>query len=222
MNEYLSILSTKKLKKEQLHQLFQQKVRYSEYSAIKITFIDFECSSFVKNGIFTSVNSVNSVLKKRIQVETAFCVGEKTKKRLETQAIQVAVTERNARNLAERLVEKYRGEQFTFFCGKERRDELPAILLANKVKFDEVVTYTTSKIIKEFDTRFDVVLFFSPSGVKSFVRKNNLQNTLVFCIGNTTASEAKKHTDMVVVANTPTVEGVLDQVLYFISNGVDK
>lgn len=61
----------------------------------------------------------------------------------------------------------------------------------------------------KFAQKWDGILFFSPSGVESFVLENNLANSAVFCIGETTAAAAKKYTSSVIVANSTTVESVI-------------
>ncbi|MEO0902719.1 MAG: uroporphyrinogen-III synthase, partial [Bacteroidota bacterium] len=66
--------------------------------------------------------------------------------------------------------------------------------------------------IKKFDTTFDGYLFYSPSGIRSFLEVNTLSESPLFCIGETTAQEAKKHSENLIVANKPTVENVLVQV----------
>ena len=54
-------------------------------------------------------------------------------------------------------------------------------------------------------------MFFSPSGVKSFYADNEIENRPAFCIGKTTSSEAKKHTNNVFEAEKTTVESVIEK-----------
>jgi len=98
-----------------------------------------------------------------------------------------------------------------FFCGNLRRNELPTILKENNVNYTEQIVYKTLYNEKRFDRTFDGILVFSPSGIQSFVSENQLHKSMAFCIGNTTASEVKKHTEAIVVANKPTVENVIVQ-----------
>jgi len=59
--------------------------------------------------------------------------------------------------------------------------------------------------------------FFSPSGIESFLSKNSVDQQVAFCIGATTAKEARKHFASVVEAKLPSVESVLNSVnAYFI------
>ena len=61
----------------------------------------------------------------------------------------------------------------------------------------------------KFHQLFDGILFFSPSGVQSFMVENSMESAMAFCIGETTASEAKKHTENVVIANSTSIESVI-------------
>ena len=58
-------------------------------------------------------------------------------------------------------------------------------------------------------------MFFSPSGVKSFSIKNKINNAIAFCIGETTANEAKKITQNIIIANKASIENVLVQVIKY-------
>jgi hydroxymethylbilane synthase len=55
------------------------------------------------------------------------------------------------------------------------------------------------------------VLFYSPSTVESYLQKNTADK-VAFCIGASTAKEAKKHFEKVEVAQLPTVESVIELV----------
>ncbi|HEX9601206.1 MAG TPA: uroporphyrinogen-III synthase, partial [Mariniflexile sp.] len=55
------------------------------------------------------------------------------------------------------------------------------------------------------------VMFYSPSTVESFVQKNKTE-VIAFCIGETTANEAKKHFSDVRISKVPTVESVIELV----------
>jgi len=61
------------------------------------------------------------------------------------------------------------------------------------------------------------VLFYSPSGIESYLEENTTDK-VAFCIGETTAVEARKHFDKVEVANMPDVESVLELVNMYYSN----
>ena len=62
---------------------------------------------------------------------------------------------------------------------------------------------------------FDGVLFYSPSGVNSFLENNTLGNKTCFCIGTTTAKALENKTKNIVIASQPTVEHVIDEVIKY-------
>jgi len=187
-----------------------------EYNAIEIELLDVKFNRDVEYAIFTSKNAVKAIQNSEFNIENCLCVGENTKKLLEENGQKVVKTAQNASELGEIIAKNYKSERFHFFCGNLRRDELPSILKENTIELEEVVVYKTLMKSKRFDRTFDGVLFFSPSGVRSYISNNLMGMSMAFCIGNTTASEVKKHTENNIVANKPTVENVIVQaVKYF-------
>lgn len=207
-----SILSTKKLSVAQKNLLLNASLSLIEYNAITTETIAFKLpKKNIKNVIFTSKNAVNALLGK-IKAENCFCVGEKTAALLTENGFHVQEIADYGAHLAPILIEKYSEEEFTFFCGNKRKDDIPNGLAANGIPFEEIQVYKTSLNPTKFKQDFDAILFFSPSGVQSYVSKNSLSNSLAFCIGTTTAAEAKKYTNDIVIANRPTIENVIVQV----------
>ena len=100
-----------------------------------------------------------------------------------------------AAELADYLVKYHKNDFFHFFCGNIRSDEIPSKLKENNIAFEEIEVYKTTLNPKKFERQFDAILFFSPSGVRSYCEeRSNLTNdeATFVCIGTTTASEAKK------------------------------
>ena len=213
-----TILSTKKLSLAQKELLLNAKINFVAYDAVKIDFKDFTLPAKADNYIFTSQNAVLSFLKKVEVLNAVFCVGLKTKALLETNGFKVLEIANNAMALAKIIVEKYKNESFIHLTGNLRRPELPTHLKKNNVRYNEVEVYHTIMQEKQFNQSFDGVLFFSPSGVQSYSIKNKLNNATAFCIGETTANEAKKLTQNIIVANTPSIENVLVQAIKYNRN----
>ena len=210
-----SILSTKKLSTVQKDQLLQEGVCVVDYDAIAITFLDFEAPEVIDNAIFTSQQAVRSFLEKSqgvLSIKNCFCVGPKTKILLEENGLKVIEIGQNATELAQNIAKNYKNCVFYYFCGTIRREELPKALKSEKISLFEVKTYKTVLKTKKFDQNWDGILFFSPSGVASYISENKPQtNTRAFCIGQTTAASAKEHFKSVVVAPTNTIESVLEK-----------
>ena len=94
-----------------------------------------------------------------------------------------------------------------------RRNELEGILKDRKIQLNEFNIYSTTlspSEIKLFPT--DGILFFSPSAIQSYVLKNKITTETLFCIGNTTATEAKKYSTNIIIAKTHTLESVTESV----------
>ncbi|NYJ26514.1 uroporphyrinogen-III synthase [Allomuricauda sp. ARW1Y1] len=212
-----TILSTKMLSLAQKELFLNSGLGLVEYDALKIELVDVRIPLDQVNYIFTSKNAVNAFLEQARHSDAsrfaAFCVGEKTKGLLETNGVKVLEMAQNALDLARIIIEKYQKKSFLFLCGNKRRDELPETLTKNNVQYKELEVYRTHLNSKAFQRNFDGILFFSPSGIQSYLLENSVGNSTLFCIGETTASEAKKHSNKIIVANKPTVENVLVQAI---------
>lgn len=209
------ILSTKKLTRSQQELLLNAGCSLVEQELISIVPLPFETKELPENIIFTSKNAVKVVLNKNIDLrdKKIFCVGSKTAEFLREKNLYVQENADYGLDLAKKIVSDHPGKTFLFFCGRTRRDELPDYLRQRGVSLTEVEVYDTQLIQKKLDRIFDGVMFFSPSAVRSFCSMNDLRDSVAFCIGGTTASEASNYTNNIKVAKKPTVENVIVQVV---------
>lgn len=216
------ILSTKKLSKQQIA-LFDEKkftVVHSNFIITKaITFKVDQLNEFV---IFTSKNAIKSVLKNSnidvIRNKKCFCVGEKSKLFLEKYGLDVVAFSKDAETLVNFIIETYSNKTFTFFSGTIRKDILPKKLIGNNFAFNEITVYKTVLNPKKIKLKTDVLLFFSPSAVESYLQENEVTNQTCFCIGKTTAkalegSEVSKLN--IIIASQPSVESVIEEVIKY-------
>ena len=95
------------------------------------------------------------------------------------------------------------GTEVTYFCSERRLDELPSILEKNHIKVNEIEAYKTILDTEKIDSKIEGVMFYSPSTVQSYMQNNDVDK-IAYCIGETTATEAKKHFKDVRVAKIPT------------------
>ncbi|MBO6881587.1 hydroxymethylbilane synthase [Winogradskyella sp.] len=213
----INIYSTKKLTDDQM-MLFHNDVIADSNDAIKIslnripkTFVRNE----IENVIITSKNAVEALLHNfsapELQFKNIYCVGRRTKRMIERRIGKVKHTEANAKKLAEHLVEFMEGTKVTFFCSDLRLDDLPNTLTENNITVNEVEAYQTKFDADKVESELDGVMFYSPSTVESFLKQNKASG-IAFCIGETTAKEAKKYFEDVRVAKVPTVESVIELV----------
>lgn len=128
-------------------------------------------------------------------------------------------TANNASLLAQKIVSDNISE-IVFFSGNIRRDELPDTLRKNKVHLHEVTVYQTIETPFKIEGRWDAILFFSPSGVHSFFKVNNLQErTLCFAIGETTANSIAQYTkNKIVQSLIPNPANMIKEVVAYFKN----
>lgn len=213
----ISVLSTKKLNPAQKELLLNAGIGLVEKNFISIVPIDFSVEKISKNVIFTSQNSVKIVLdkleKEAFQSKNIFCVGRKTSALLEKSGVQVKLSADYGKDLAMAIQKGHFEEDFLFFCGKKRRPELPDFFKKHEIRLSEIKIYDTKPNPKLIERKFDGILFYSPSGVQSFCSTNKIGESIAFCIGKTTASEARKHSENIEIATKPTVENLIVQVI---------
>ena len=217
MAKSIQILSTKKLSGEQKQVLTDANFEVIDTDFIQTQNKSFELKDLNENLIFTSQNAVHSILShpeaEELKSKNVFCVGLKTKILLSENGFNFVAYTGYASDLAEIITLIYRSESFTFFSGNLRRETLPQALKDADVKFNEIQVYDTSLIPQKIKTVVDAILFFSPSGVESYLKDNTIKKETCFCIGETTADALHKITKNIIIADQPTVEDVIEDVL---------
>lgn len=173
--------------------------------------------------VFTSMNAVESVtgmLDGFIPTWRIYCIGFKTKELITSYfgADAIAGTADNASELADTIIEHEEYDEIIFFCGNQRRDALPRKLRKLDIDVNEIVVYETITVHHTVDKKYDGILFFSPSAVESFFKKNVLpKTTVVFAIGNTTAETVHKRCpNKILISDQPGKDELVAQaILYF-------
>lgn len=170
----------------------QQKVDLNNYSAI----------------ILTSRNSVDHFF--RVAEEMRFKVPDTLKYFCQSEAVafylqkyvvyrkrKIYVGKRNFEDLSP-LIKKYKDETFLLPTTDKLKDEVPETLNALNIKWKEAIFYKTviSDLSDLADVYYDILVFFSPSGIESLFHnfpdfKQN--NTRIAVFGNTTAKAVEEH-----------------------------
>ena len=217
MQNPINILSTKILLSHQKQALVESGFSVMEADFIKTENSDFDLRGINENLIFTSQNAAQSVLlhakSEELKTKKVFCVGIKTKALLEENGFNVDVYVDYASDLAEIITLIYSKENYTFFSGNLRKETLPKALKEAKVNFNEIQVYETTLTPHKIKTAVDGILFFSPSGVESYLKDNKIKSEICFCIGNTTAEAVEKITQNIIVADQPAVDNVIEDVI---------
>ena len=177
--------------------------------------------------VFTSMNAVEAIApfianQPNWQVH---CMGNTTRLLAEMYFGKAAVqqTGSNATELANNIVAANPAQPVYFFCGNQRRGELPDILNNNGIQLYELEVYETIETAHPVEKEYDAVLFYSPSAVHSFFKVNTLPaSTILFAIGDTTARSIAQYTfNKVVISSGPSKEGMVRQMMaYFQQTGL--
>jgi len=180
-------------------------------------------------AVFTSMNAVEAVV---VHLNDAkpdwkiFCIGSTTKNLVKEYFGEnsIAGTADSASALADVIIANEDISSVTFFCGNQRREELPERLSQHGIELNEFVVYKTIPSSHQTSSEYDAIIFYSPSAVNSFFLTNKInQHTILFAIGNTTANEIKKHSNnKVIIAEEASKELLVDQAInYFELNPIN-
>lgn len=184
-----------------------------DYDILNLVSVNPMKNEFHKNIIFTSYKATLrglELLGANAKDYHYFCVGKKSEKYLKDQGLDVYGFAFYSKDLAELLVENLKNSSFSYLCSKDRLSNLPDILSENNVDFEEVYTYESEVCDTCPDGDFDIYLWFSPKGIRSFgcgIKKEALH----ICIGETTANAAKEKypEDHVYYPETPNMEELM-------------
>lgn len=171
--------------------------------------------------VFTSMNAVDAVSGCLSAGLTPpwkiFCIGSATQEHVRENFGEdcIAGTADSASALAAVIVGHSDIKEVVFFCGDQRRDELPKKLWDSGVRVKEHVVYHTKATPHTISKDYDGVVFFSPSAVNSFFSINTLPAaTVLFAIGHTTADAIREWCiNPVIVSDSPGKTALLRQVI---------
>jgi len=212
-----NIYSTKTLTTDQ-RLLFNDKVVAESSDVVKISLNRIKPQIIrnpIENVIITDKNSVEALLHNfsavELQFKNIYCIGRRTKRLIEKRIGAVKHVEKNAKALAEYLVEYIEGNDVTNFCSDAQVDDLSIILTENNIKVNKVEAYQTKYDAAKVEDSVEGIMFFNPSTIQCYLRKND-SDKIAFCINETTALEAKKSFEDIRVAKAPTVENLVELV----------
>ncbi|PSL47733.1 uroporphyrinogen-III synthase [Chitinophaga niastensis] len=182
-----------------------------------------------KTMVFTSANAVQ-ILSKNYLFNTVVpdaqiaCIAGNTKQSvLETFPDCTILAEADYGNdLADAIIQRESTHEVSFFCGNQRRNELPGKLKAAGIIVNEYVIYENTPITVVITDDYDGILFFSPSAAKSFFSANSIhKNTVCFAIGTTTAVALKDYTSNKIIVSTGTSPESMVQTAIFYFNNIN-
>lgn len=187
-----------------LKEFRQQKINILDHSAV----------------IFTSRNAVDHFfnLCKELKVDVPadmkyFCISEQTANYLQKYIVirkrKIFTGVRTPGELID-VIGKHKTEKFLFPCSNIRKDDIPNFLRENEYDFTEATLYKTvaSDLSDLAAIKYDVIAFFSPSGINSlFVNFPEFtQNSTRIATFGPTTSKAAKDANLTVDIEAPLPE----------------
>lgn len=219
----IKILSTKGLN--------STAIEYAESLGVKITCIDFiqtEAVDFEQEQVdwattdavvFTSSNSVKYFFGKGGIVphgKTIFSLSGKTAAELKEYNVTPTFTAINAAALAGAIIGVKAVKSLVHICGNLKLETIETQMASAGIKYKSLYVYNTfyadAKPLTEY---FDGIMFFSPSGVQSFLRGNSIQPDIIYCcIGQTTADSlrAQNKPAQIIVPEIPSPEAMTVEI----------
>lgn len=226
----INILSTRPLSESIINEAAQKHIfidciSFIETESVKTPQLKEKLEQLSSKNIevvFTSMNAVDAV-KEHLTFKPEwkiFSIGQTTKELIKEFFGEDSVlgTADDASQLADVIIKHHPKEVF-FFCGDQRRDEMPQKLNEAGITLEEIVVYKTNSTSKKIDKDYDGVLFFSPSAVDSFFTTNTIaSDAIVFAIGSTTATAIKERvSNKIVIADKPGKEELVKKMLACLS-----
>lgn len=214
------ILSTKKIPTNLIEKLKINKINCDQEDFIKIHPIEFNpmlINLGPNNWIITSKNAWRLLKDKftpaELKEKTIFCVGEKTKAEIESCDCKAHISTKNSKSLAKYILDHYPNNSFQYFCGSHRMKYLPNLFHDNNIDWVENKIYKTELTPIKDIANYNAILFFSPSGVQSYLELNQFSDEKLFAIGQTTAEALSKYENTTIISDNQSVESVIDSVI---------
>ena len=130
------------------------------------------------------------------------------------QGVRIVGVGHDAASLVDIILKDTSIEKVSFICGNLRREELPEKLTKKGIQVQEIIVYKTNHTPIKICEDYQGVLFFSPSGIDSYLMMNKNTDCTAFCLGTTTANHAQNvGFSKIQVADISTPESLIMKVL---------
>jgi uroporphyrinogen-III synthase len=200
------VLSTKKLRFHQLERLMGAQCDVIDYDALQIEIQPFSIPKKPNYWVFSSQNAVRSFLANptaSAHQHPILCVGEKTKSLLEENGQKVIKIAPNMLELVDFIQKSMKNEHFLHICGNRKLADFAAGMQKSGISYAEVTAYHTHLVSRVQTPEPQGLLFYSPSGVESYLQTNSIGASWCFCIGETTATAVRPLTEHLTVSPKP-------------------
>ncbi|MDF9794778.1 uroporphyrinogen-III synthase [Catalinimonas alkaloidigena] len=198
-------------------------VNVKDFRKQKVDILEHTAIIFTSRNAIDHFFSICTELKIEMPAEMKyFCISEQTANYLQKYIVirkrKIFTGFRTAQDLIE-ILKKHKGEKYLFPCSSIRKNDIPDFLEKNGYKYSEAVMYETvaADLSDLADVNYDVIAFFSPSGINSlFVNFPDFKQnrTRIAAFGPTTAKaveDAGLFLDIQApIPNAPSMTGALE------------
>lgn len=220
---YLKLAERFNLKVDFIPFIQVEPVDVREFRKQKIDILNFTAI------IFTSRNAVDHFFSLCVELKIEmpadmkyFCISEQTSNYLQKYIVirkrKIFTGLKTATDLIE-IMKKHKNEKFLFPCSDIRKDDIPNFLKNGGYEYAEAVMYHTvaSDLSNLKDVYYDILAFFSPSGINSLIvnfPEYKQNDTRIAVFGPTTA-QAVRDAGLILdieapLPNAPSMTGALE------------
>ena len=220
-NKNIQILSTKKLSSAHIHLTQAQGIFITDIDFLNIqTHVTTATQTILENIeedavlFFTSQYAVKATApflqNKKLQI---YCINGVT-----LQTVKMALPKASiiasasyAANLIKWVI-LHPTKKYYFFCGNKSLNTIPDFFEKNNIPLHKIEVYINTETPQKIEKIFDAVMFYSPSGVQSFLTINAAP-LLGICIGTTTAKALSKNKNTkVLISDAPRIENMIELI----------
>lgn len=220
------VLSTRILSDETIAHGLSLNLEIQCRDFIDITEIPFDDTILLKGDFdsmaFTSSYAVkalvkNEVYKDLLKKKNIFSLSGRTADALAKAGLKAIVVADDAASLADKIIEMGLTKSILHPGGNLTLERLNLKMNKANIAYHPLAVYQTTlnNLKLENSSEYDAVMFYSPSGLKSFFHSNKLAvQTIVCCIGETTAKalrELQSHNSIIIPA-VPSPEGMIEAI----------
>ncbi|MDW7693679.1 uroporphyrinogen-III synthase [Flammeovirgaceae bacterium SG7u.111] len=194
-----------------------------EFRKQKISILDHTAIIFTSRHAIDHFFNICKDMKIEVPADMKyFCISEQTAHYLQKYIVirkrKIFTGKKTAKDLLE-VVKKHKNEKFLFPCSNIRKSDIPDFLKESGSEFSEAIIYRTvaSDLSDLADVNYDIIAFFSPSGINSLFANfpDFKQNaTRIAAFGPTTA-KAVRDNDLFLdieapMPNAPSMTGAIE------------
>lgn len=210
--------------------LDEASITYEAKALIKIVFNEYESLSYNNSDFEGRIWVVTSRWSARWFVEnykllgvgkddSLYCLSAKQRAIVSGIVEDVFVApEAKANSLADLLIANVTSEKIVYLRGSQSLGVLHDRLTSKNCNFLEVEVYVSQPFSVRVARDFDAYLFFSPSGIESFINDGNIisEDSKVYTIGSSTGEMARAS------FSNPVIESLFQDELEFIKYAVNQ